>query len=91
MAGQEQEKLRPVLGIMREITEDFTIPKNVRKIVQEGIEKLKDIKEDVSVSIATFVYSLEELSNDINIQSHARTALWSVISELEKLKNELAK
>ena len=87
--AQIQTSLSGILETMREIADDFTIPKNIRRAIKEGVERLQDKGEDISIAIATTVYSLDELSNDINIPSHARTSLWSVVSELEKLKKDM--
>jgi len=41
------------------------------------------------VKIASAIYSLDEVANDINMPFHARTDIWNLVKELEKLKEEL--
>ncbi|MEK6821351.1 MAG: UPF0147 family protein [archaeon] len=40
--------------------------------------------EDVAFSRA--IYLLDDVSNDINLPPHSRTDIWTIISELEALK-----
>jgi uncharacterized protein (UPF0147 family) len=89
MNSEIQEQLASALATMQEILGDRTIPRNVKRVVEAGVTKLKDQSEDISVSIATTVYDLEEIAGDINIPSHARTFLWTIISSLENIKEKL--
>ena len=89
MNSEIQEQLASILETMQEILGDRTIPRNVKRVVEAGVTKLKDQSEDISVSIATTVYDLEEIAGDINIPSHARTFLWTIISSLENIKEKL--
>ena len=39
------------------------------------------------MKVTAAIYGIEEVSNDINIPMQAKTTLWSIISDLEALKN----
>jgi len=84
-----KEQLSSILEAMKQVLEDRTIPRNVKRVVEGGCKKLQDQSEDLEVTIATVLYELEELASDINIPSHARTAIWSILSAFETLKEKL--
>lgn len=83
------EKVRQVCSLMDPIMEDRSVPRNIRQKLHEAKERMLNEKENLDVAIATAVYALDEASNDINVPSHARTDVFNIISELERLKNEL--
>ena len=66
---------------------DTSVPKNVRSAVGDAKSKLNDAKEaDFTVRVSGAIYSIDSVSNDINLPPQARTMLWSVLSMLESLK-----
>lgn len=83
-----REKLRQIAELMEPVTEDNTVPRNIRRAVSEAREKILS-EGDTSVNIATAIYKLDDISNDINMPFHTRTELWGIVSELEKLKEEI--
>ena len=46
-------------------------------------------KEESEVNISSAVYMLDDISNDINMPAHTRTEIWTIISELENLKEKV--
>lgn len=74
-----------VVKALEEMSNDNTVPKNIRKYTQEAAERLKDATKDVSVRINAAVSILDELSNDPNLPVPARTKIWHVASALETL------
>jgi hypothetical protein len=78
--------LSEIIEIMNEIEEDNSIPKNIRKTISEAKQRLKK-DEDPTLKIGAVVYSLEEIAEDINIPSHARTQIWTILSALESIEN----
>ncbi|MCC7552404.1 UPF0147 family protein [Candidatus Micrarchaeota archaeon] len=79
--------LNDIIDIMDEIEEDTSIPKNIRKTITDAKKRLKT-NEDATLKIGAVVYSLEEIAEDINIPSHARTQIWTILSALESMKND---
>jgi hypothetical protein len=69
------------------LLEDTSIPKNIRKAVAEGRTKLLT-KDDPVVRASSAIYSLNEISEDINMPMHARTQIWSIVSLLETIRGE---
>ena len=83
------ERVEDISTLMENVMFDRTVPKNVRRAIENGKNRIADQTEDLSVSLATTIYELDEIANDINIPMHARTELWNIISELERLKEEV--
>jgi len=79
------EELEEVLSMIRELSEDFSVPRNVKKnlLVIEGI--LKDENKDLSLRVDKAVSILDEVNEDPNIQMFTRTQIWSLVSMLSKL------
>ncbi len=74
--------------LMESVMQDTSVPRNIRKVVEDAKEKLKN-QEELGVSISAAVYMLDDVSNDINMPSHTRTEIWTIISELENLKEKI--
>ena len=66
------------------ITEDTSVPRNVRSNVLTGLETyLMNTKDDLDLRIYSTIAVLEEQINDTNIPQHARTRLFEFIRDLE--------
>ncbi|MCL5099678.1 MAG: UPF0147 family protein [Candidatus Marsarchaeota archaeon] len=64
---------------------DTSVPKNVRGAVTDAKAKLNE-SGDVIVRVSAAIYSLDAVSNDINLPAQARTVIWSILSTLESIK-----
>lgn len=78
--------LKKVIEKIDETSQDYFMPRRVKIILKKVGEELKREDQDLAVRITSAVYRIEEVSNDINIPMHAKTALWDIISDLEALK-----
>ncbi len=65
---------------------DTTVPKNVRGAVGEARKKLNENGE-YTIRVAGAIYSIDVVSNDINLPPQARTMLWNILSMLESIKD----
>ena len=83
-----KEKVKMITDIMNTVIDDSSVPKNIRKAVSEAKAKINDTG-DLNVHIMSAIYSLDDISNDINMPFHTRTGIWNLVSELEKLKEEV--
>ena len=79
--------IEAVAELMQNVLEDTTVPRNIRGAVDEAKKVILSATDDVAMSRA--IYLLDDVSNDINLPSHARTDIWTIISELETLKEKL--
>ena len=64
---------------------DTSVPKNVRSAVTEAKVKLNE-SGDMIVRVSSAIYSLDAVSNDINLPAQARTVVWNILSMLESIK-----
>tara|TARA_B100000902_G_scaffold399885_1_gene473325 strand:- start:1755 stop:2033 length:279 start_codon:yes stop_codon:yes gene_type:complete len=72
--------------IRNSITEDTSVPRNVRTNVVTGLETyLLNKKDDLDLRIYSTISVLEEQINDSNIPQHARTRLFEFIRDLEEI------
>jgi len=70
---------------LSELKDDVTVPKNVRLRVEKVIRVLND-KTENDIKVSKALNELEEIADDVNLQSYTRTQVWNVISALEKIK-----
>jgi len=82
----EQKVSGSIEHVLNELKDDITVPKNVRLKVGNIIKVLNEDKE-ISIKVSKSLNELEEIADDVNLQSYTRTQVWNVISELEKIKS----
>ena len=66
---------------LKELTEDTTVPKNVKARAEEAIKLLQDAN---TMNVSKAVELLVEVSEDQNIQSQTRTQIMNILSKLEQ-------
>jgi uncharacterized protein (UPF0147 family) len=84
----DEEIAKTVVDItkrMEMLMNDTSVPKNVRTAIAEAKGHL-DTKENYTVRISSAIYSIDAISNDINLPPQARTAVWGILSMLESIK-----
>jgi uncharacterized protein (UPF0147 family) len=86
MTSDKEERLRQVIQVLEQLSEDTSVPKNIRKGASNARETLLKTSEALDVRSASAVFILDELANDPNIPLHGRTQIWSIISQLETIK-----
>jgi uncharacterized protein len=84
MAEQVTEMDGIVIGLL-EIQDDTSVPRNVRAHIQGIISALKADAE-LSIKLSKALNQLDEITNDVNLQSYTRTSLYNIMSVLEKLQ-----
>ena len=82
--AEQFTQVENIIASLNEIIEDQSVPKNVRTKIQGTISSLKDEIEH-SIKINRALNTLDELSNDANLQSYTRTQIWNIMSVLEKI------
>ncbi len=88
MATKEQnlEFLNNSLSTLNQIATNLSTPKNIRKDITNIIEELKSGEYSVSVRAANTISSLDDITQDPNLPSYVRTALWQAVSTLESIR-----
>jgi len=81
-----EEKIKQVVEIVTRISDDTTVPRNIRRKAAEAKSILLKEGEDLAVRAASARMTLEEVSEDPNMPIHARTQLWGALSVLETIK-----
>ena len=84
MTGNEQ--LSESLEALKDLSEDNTVPKNIKLKINNIIKSLEDEK-DISIRVNRALNELDEISDNNNIQSYTRTQIWNVVSILESIQN----
>ena len=72
-----------IAELIKQVSEDKTVPRNIREKCLEAIKILKDEKDPVDIRINTVISYLDEMSNDPNIPMYSRTQIWNIVSLLE--------
>lgn len=81
------KKMQDIIEMLEIVTGDTSVPKNIRKALTEARDKLRG-NDELSVKISSAVYSLDSVSEDINMPMHARTQIWTILSALEAIKTD---
>lgn len=82
-----QNDIEAIAELMDTVLDDHAVPRNIRGAVEEAKKVILSATDDVALSRA--IYLLDDVSNDVNLPPHSRTDLWTIISELEALKEKL--
>jgi len=77
--------------LMDEISEDKTVPRNIRTMIQQAKSDLNNEKNDWAVRVNAAISILDEVANDPNIPIYARTQIWNIVSLLEVINEEAKK
>ncbi|UCD14769.1 MAG: UPF0147 family protein [Thermoplasmatales archaeon] len=80
-----EEKIEQVCAGLTAISEDNSIPRNIRRGAEEVIQILHKDSEPIDLRVASATSILDELANDPNIPLHGRTLIWNIMSRLEEL------
>ena len=78
--------IKEIIELLNSIIEDSSVPKNIRKAVSDAKSRLQ-ADDEVIVNVSAAIYSLESVAEDVNMPPHARMQIWSIMSELESLKD----
>jgi len=79
------QKIDSVEPMLNELKDDTTVPKNVRLKIEKVVQVLHGEKE-MSIKVSKALNEMEEIADDVNLQSYTRTQVWNVVSALEKIK-----
>jgi len=86
--SKTNEQTEYVVELMENIIEDTTVPRNIRKAIDEARGKILSKENSMDVNVTSAIYIMDDISNDINMPSHTRTEIWTIISELESVREQ---
>ncbi|MBU3905102.1 MAG: UPF0147 family protein [Nanoarchaeota archaeon] len=72
-----------IAELIKQVSEDKSVPRNIREKCLESIRILNDQKDPVDIRINAVISYLDEISNDPNIPMYTRTQVWNIVSLLE--------
>ena len=72
-------------SVLNELRDDAAVPKNVRTKIEKVIGILSEHSE-MPIRASKAMNELEEIADDVNLQSYTRAQIWNVISVLEKIQ-----
>jgi uncharacterized protein (UPF0147 family) len=75
-------ELSSAVDNIKEISEDITLPRNVKHKL-EIITEILENSGDISMRISKAIHELEDLVEEKNLQAYSRTQLFNIISILE--------
>jgi uncharacterized protein (UPF0147 family) len=82
--SSKKEQISNIIEALKEIEADLTVPKNVRSKITEIITSLQE-EIELSLKVNKALHQLDEIADDMNLHSYARTQIWNIASSLEKL------
>ena len=80
----DNNALTQVIEALGELMQDHTVPKNVKARFECMISHLNDDSE-CSIKVSRAIHEIEEITEDVNIQSYTRTQIFNVVSLLEMI------
>ena len=82
--AEQITQLDAVVSSLSEVREDSTVPRNVRTRIESVVITLKEDTE-LPIKVNKALNELDQIANDVNLQSYTRTQIWNIMSMLEKL------
>lgn len=83
---ENEKRIRQIVEILDQLSEDTSVPRNIRRGAKESKEILFNTKEALDVRTASATLILDELANDPNIPLHGRTLIWNIINMLAQFE-----
>lgn len=74
-----------IVGLIEGVIGDTSVPKNIRRAMEQAKERLLG-EDELTTKVSAAIYSIESISEDVNMPPHARMQIWSILSALESLK-----
>ena len=82
------DKLKQAIDVLLQISEDRTVPRNIRERAIESKEELEKTAEDLTVRVDKALQFLDEISEDPNMPVYTRTQIWGLVTLLESVLRE---
>jgi uncharacterized protein (UPF0147 family) len=83
----KEQQVKEIIVCLEELKEDSTVPRNVKVKLENSATILKNETEEISIRVDKVLQDLDEISNDTNTQSYARSQIWNIVSMLESMKS----
>jgi len=87
MDSETQRSIDQSKHLLKQIGEDNSVPRNIRRAANEAIAVLESEADSPAVRAQNAISILDEPSQDPNCPNHARTKIWHVSSLLEPIRD----
>lgn len=88
MDAAVKREMQELLDLMQSILNDRLVPRNIRAVAEEAMQKI-GVKKPKVEDFSTAIYLLDDISADINMPTHTRTDIWATISKMEAIKEKI--
>ncbi|MHA1315823.1 MAG: UPF0147 family protein [Candidatus Helarchaeota archaeon] len=82
-----EDKLEQINMILTQISEDNSVPRNIRRVAVSAKEVLETGEGTPAVRASNALSMLDEISQDPNCTTHARIKIWNAVSILETIRD----
>ena len=86
MSNNNKESLESAIQTLNQLATSHSTPKNFKKTINDLMTELKSDEYAISVRAANAISSLDDITQDPNVPSFVRTALWQAVSVLESIR-----
>ncbi|MHA1684356.1 MAG: UPF0147 family protein [Promethearchaeota archaeon] len=87
MSEEEDETLSQINFFLKQISENNTVPRNIRRSADEALEDMKNEENSKAVKASNAISRLEDVSIDPNCPVHVRTQIYRIVSLLETIRD----
>ena len=81
---KQEQQINGIEPVLSDLKGDIRVPKNVR-IKVERVIKILNEKSEMPIKASKALNELEEIADDVNLESYTRTQIWNAISILAKI------
>lgn len=83
LSGDSVGELEDAIEILKEVSEDQSVPKNIRRAAEDASKRLNGMEESISVKVNAATSLLDDVSSDPNMPFHTRTLIMEAAGLLE--------
>jgi|GEM_PF-1971201 len=85
--GDNGQAIEQIDFMLKKISENNTVPRNIRKCADEALNDLHNGKGTPAVRASNAISRLEDVSIDPNCPVHVRTQIYRIVSLLETVRD----
>ena len=86
MSEENNQAMESALQTLNQLATSHSTPKNFKKTISDLIIELQTDEYSISVRAANAISTLDDITQDPNVPSFVRTALWQAVSVLESIR-----
>ena len=87
MDAETQQNIDLSKQLLKQISENNSVPRNIRRAANEAIAALENEADSPAARAQNAIAILDEPNQDPNCPNFARTRIWRVLSNLEPIRD----